>query len=103
MCKLSAPKSVLMHQSRRIYQLLEACHKIVFLEKLLAQLGKLWGADLKIAKLNLALSGQNLAHIRALLQGQAVPKTAVVNFLRNIMLEVRYMGPDFDRHNKSLS
>ena len=42
-----------------------------------SQLGKLWGAELKIAELKLALSGQNLAHIRALLQ--AVAKMAVVD------------------------
>ena len=32
------------------------------------QLGKLHGAELKIARLKLAMSGQSLAHIKALLQ-----------------------------------
>ena len=40
-------------------------------------MGKLRGAELKIGKLKLALSGQSPAHIRALLQ--AVAKTAVLD------------------------
>ena len=47
------------------------------------QLGKFQGAELKIAEPNLALSGQNLANIRGLLQ--TVAKMAMVDFLRNIM------------------
>ena len=46
-------------------------------------MGKLWGAELKISKLKLALSGRSSAHIRALLK--AIAKMAVVNFLRNIV------------------
>ena len=46
------------------------------------QLGKLQEAELKIAKLKLALNGRSLTHIRASLQ--AVAKTAVVHFLRNL-------------------
>ena len=41
------------------------------------QLGKLWGAELKIAKLKLVLSGQSLAHIKTSLQ--AVAKMAMVD------------------------
>ena len=41
------------------------------------QLGKLWGAELKMTELKLALSEQSLAHIRASLQ--AVAKMAMVD------------------------
>ena len=43
----------------------------------LHQLGKLQGAELKIAEMKLALSGQSLGHISASLQ--AVAKTALVD------------------------
>ena len=46
-------------------------------------MGKMRGAELKIAKLKFMLSGQSLAHIGASLQ--AVAKTAAVDFLRIIM------------------
>ena len=46
-------------------------------------LGQTAGSRAKIAKLKFALSGQSLAHIRASLQ--AVAKTAMVDFKRNIM------------------
>ena len=46
-------------------------------------MGKLWGAELKIVKLKLALSGQSPAHIRASLQAAA--KMVVVNFYRKFM------------------
>ena len=47
------------------------------------QLGKLWGAQLKIAKLKFALSGQSPANTRSSLQ--AVAKMAVVDSLRNLL------------------
>ena len=47
------------------------------------QSGKLGEAELKIAKLKLALNGQSLAHIRTLLQ--AVAKMAVVDFLKSLL------------------
>ena len=52
----------------------------IFLGHLTAvgQLGKLRGAELKLAKLILARSGRSLAHIRASLQ--AVAKMAVVDY-----------------------
>ena len=45
----------------------------------LHELGKLQGAELKIAELKLALSGQSLAHTRA--SPGAVAKMAVVGLL----------------------
>ena len=49
----------------------------------LFQLGKLWGAWLKIAKLKFTLSRHSLAHIRASLQ--AVVKMVMMDFFRNLM------------------
>ena len=45
--------------------------------------GQTAGAELKIAKLKFALSGQSLAHIMASLQ--AVAKMAILDFLRKFM------------------
>ena len=53
---------------------------------------KLWGAEINIAELKLALNGQSLVHTKVLLQ--VIAAMAIVDFLRNILGQNAYEAPE---------